>query len=193
MPQNALLETALSVSNIATSSGNEFIPGQNMELMTSGHVYQPQNWNTGSVTSGNNANDLCEAPGYVNARQPCLSTNDSSTTMAYPSTNMPGCFPSNELQRGDYQTQQFMQATCSPDTTQLDQFLQSTQMPMQGYQQQPISQDTYVVSTAQGLTSNSSYDKVINYSLAVQYFAFYNFMFCVQLTILNLFIMLPTP
>ena len=164
MPQNALLETAVSVSNIpgnAASSANELVSDQsNLDLMRSGNaIFQGQNWNTRNIDSG--TGEICETAGFSTGRNCISDGNNSASISSYPTTNISSCFDPNQMQRNDFQAQQqqqFMPRSNIPHTThQLDHFLQ-TAVPLQSYEQH-ISQDTYTSATP-GLDSMSAYDKV---------------------------------
>ena len=157
MPQNTLLQTA--VSNVpGNSNSNEFISAQsNLEMIQPGHnLYQGQEWTTGNITSGNTVGEICQSSGYNDTRQSCIPATDISTT-SYPNANITSCYTTNQTQGNDFQTQQEQQYMAQ-DPNQLGQFLQTAQMPLQGFDPH-LSQDTYT-NSAPDMVSMSTYDKV---------------------------------
>ena len=160
MPQNALLETTIPMTNIAASSANEYMAVRNgLEMPPPVHnnVYPTQTWNTGAINSENNVENT-----RFTTTQACLPANvNPAAVRDYTSSSLPGTYLPNHIPTNGYQNQppQFLPQTehCTSDSN-LDQYLQSTQLTMGDYQQ-GLTQPNFTTSTAQCMTT-SSYEKV---------------------------------
>ena len=165
MPQNALLEPEMS-NLAATTSGSKYLPAQNdLDLVSveSTGIYQPQSWDTNDMNCQRSVGESCDTNGFVDSRQLCMSASDDSAPIpsSYINSNPAVGFNPGHIS-GDFQSQQppfIQQADCGDPSNRLDQFIQTSQLPIQDFQHH-LQQDNYSSHASQGLSISTTYNKV---------------------------------